>query len=89
MAKRIVACNLMKSQDTNMECLEGIRNKHGAQLIANHFAAVSNQYSPIDSEQLPSYLAAEAPQQLIEYDAYKRLKGKKDTQKTLPIDIPH
>ena len=89
MAKRIGACNQMKSQNTNVECLEGVTNKEGAQLIANHFAAVSNQYSPLDNKQLPSYLPAEAPQQLSEYDIYQRLKRQKKTKTTLPIDIPH
>ena len=89
MAKRIEALDQMNCGDTNVECLEGLSNKEGAQLIANHFAAVSNQYSPLDINQLPCYLPAEAPQQLSEHDIYERLKRQKKTKTTLPIDIPY
>ena len=58
MAKRIGALDQMNSGETNVECLEGLTNKQGAQLIANHFAAISNQYSPLDNKQLPCYLPA-------------------------------
>ena len=61
----------------------------GAQLNANHFAAISNQYSPLDNKQLPCYLPAGPPQQLSEYEIYERLKRQKKTKTTLPIDIPY
>ena len=89
MAKRIGALDQMNSGETNVECLEGLTNKQGAQLIANHFAAISNQYSPLDNKQLPCYLPAGPPQQLSEYEIYERLKKQKKTKTTLPIDIPY
>ena len=89
MAKRIGACDQMNGGDTVVECLQGLTNKQGAQLIAEHFASVSNQYSPLDNKQLPCYLPAEAPQQLSEHDVYERIKKQKKTKTTLPIDIPY
>ena len=59
MCKRIGAVDQMNGGDTAVECLEGLSNKQGAQLIAEYFAAVSNQYSPLDNKQLPCYLPAE------------------------------
>ena len=89
MAKRLGACDQMNGGDTVVECLQGLTNKQGAQLIAEHFASVSNQYSPLDNKQLPCYLPDEAPQQLSEHDVYERIKKQKKTKTTLPIDIPY
>ena len=89
MAKQIGAVDQMNGGDTAVECLEGLSNKQGAQLIAEHFAAVSNQYSPLDNKQLPCYLPAEAPPQVSEFDVYMRIKKQKKTKTTLPIDIPY
>ena len=63
-------------------------NKEAAQKIAAHFAAISNEYSPIDSEQLPCYLPAPRPPQVTEHEVYTRLNKLKKTRSTLPIDIP-
>ena len=89
MAKKIGALDQMNGRETFVECLEGLSDKESAQLIAEHFAAISNQYSPLDNQQLPCYLPAEAPLQLSELEIYERIKKQKKTKTTLPIDIPH
>ena len=68
--------------------MSGLTNSECAQKIANHFAAISNEYLPVDTAQLPCYLPAQLPQQIHEYDVYIRLNRLKKTRSTLPIDIP-
>ena len=89
MAKKIGAVDQMNNGNTEVECLEGLTNKQGAQLIAEKFASVSNQYSPLDNKQLPTYLPAQASPQLSEVEIYERINRQKKTKTTLPIDIPH
>ena len=48
----------------------------------------SNEYEPIDNNQLPCYLPALPPPQVTEYDVYVRLTRLKKTKSTLPLDIP-
>ena len=82
MAKKIGAVDKMSQGNVRVEALAGLSNKESAQLIAEHFAAISNQYKPVDLTQLPSYLPAKPPPQVDEYQVYLKLKS------TLPIDIP-
>ena len=89
MAKKIGAVDQMNNGNTEVECLEGLSNKQGAQLIAEHFASVSNQYSPLDNKQLPTYLPAQAAPQLSQVEIYERINRQKKTKTTLPIEIPH
>ena len=58
MAKRIGAVDAMNDGDVKVEILEGVDNKQGAELIAQHFASIANEYSPLDTSQLPAYLPA-------------------------------
>ena len=44
----------MDGQDVVVEELDGLSNEDSAERIAEHFAEVSNQYSPIKMEDLPS-----------------------------------
>ena len=74
--------------DVKVESLSNLSNKESANKIAEHFAAISNQYLPIDNAQLPCYLPAPQPPQVEEMDVYYRIKGMKKTKSTLPIDIP-
>ena len=88
MAKKIGALDQINSGDVQVEELAGFTNQESANIIAQHFASVSNQYNPIDNSQLPCYLPAELPPQVTEYDVYLRLRRLKKTKSTLPIDIP-
>ena len=82
MAKRIGAVDQMNSGETKVEVLQGLSNKQGAQKIAQHFASVSNEYSPLDNTQLPCYLPAQQLPQLEEYDVFVKLKNMKKTKST-------
>ena len=88
MAKRLGAVDQMTHGEVQVECLAGLDNVEAAQKIAKHFAAVSNEYSPVDPTQLPAYLPALPPPVVEEYDVYQRLIRIKKTRSTLTIDIP-
>ena len=88
MAKKIGAVDQMSQGEIQVEALDGLTNEESAQVIAEHFASISNQYLPVDEAQLPCYLPALPPPQVDEYDVYLKLKGQKNTKSTLPIDIP-
>ena len=88
MAKKIGAVDQSTYGKVQVQSLSGLNNSECAQKIANHFAAISNEYLPINTAQLPSYLPAQLPQQIDEYDVYVRLNKLKKTRSTLPIDIP-
>ena len=88
MAKKIGAVDQMTNGDVQVESLSDLTNSECAQKIADHFASISNEYSPINIAQLPSYLPAQRPPQIEEYDVYVRLNRLKKTKSTLPVDIP-
>ena len=88
MAKRLGAVDQMTNGEVEVECLAGVDNSAAAQIIAQHFSSVSNEYSPVDATQLPCYLPALPPPVVEEYDVYQRLVRLKKTRSTLPIDIP-
>ena len=88
MAKRIGAVDQMSGGDTVVESLQDYSNKQCAQLIAEYYAKISNEYYPVDTGQLPCYLPAQRPPQVEEHVVYQRLNSLKKTRSTLPIDIP-
>ena len=88
MAKQIGAISESERGDIRVESLTDFTNKQCAQKIAEHYAAISNEYAPIDSTQLPCYLPAPPPPQVTEHDVYLRLNKIKKTKSTLPLDLP-
>ena len=88
MAKKIGAVDKMSEGNVQVDSLSNFSAAESAQKIAEHFATISNEYSPVDSNQLPCYLPALPPPQIEEYDVYHRLNKIKKTKSTLPIDIP-
>jgi hypothetical protein len=89
MAKCIGALDQMNGQDIAVEELEGLSNQESAEVIAEHFAKISNEYSPLNFKNLPCYLPAERPSQVEEHDVCKRLQKLKNTRSTFEIDIPN
>ena len=87
MAKKIGAVDQMNESEIRVESLAGLTNIQAAQKVAQHFAAISMQYKPIDTTHLPCYLPAPAPPQVEEYEVYQRIKHINKTRSTLPIDI--
>ena len=88
MAKQIGAVDQMNGGDLSVESLKGLTNEECAQSIAQYFASVSNEYSPVDHAQLPSYLPANKPLKVTELEVYEWLSKQKKTKSTLPIDLP-
>ena len=88
MAKRIGALDQMTEGEVRVESLSDFDNFESAKKIAEHFAKISNEYSPIDYTQLPCYLPAQRPPQVEEHEVYKKLSQIKKTKSTLPLDIP-
>ena len=76
MAKRIGAVDRMNGGDVSVESLQHLTNKQCSQKIAEHYSKISNEYSPVDHDQLPCYLPAEQVPQVEEYIVYERLKRK-------------
>ena len=74
MAKKIGAVDKMSGGDIHVESLSNVDNAECAYKIAEHFAAVSNEYSPVNNELLPCYLPALSPPQVTEHNVYLRLE---------------
>ena len=68
MVKQIGAVDRLSGGDTQVESLSGFSNKDSTQLIPEHFASVSNEYLPVDLQELPSYLPALPAPQVEEYE---------------------
>ena len=88
MAKRIGAVDRMSGGDIQVQSLTNLNNVQCVQKVAQHFAAISQEYSPVNISQLPCYLPAQMPPSIEEYEVYKRLIRLRKTKSTLPIDIP-
>ena len=88
MANKIGAVDTMTGGEIKVESLSHLSNKESAKKIAEHFASVSSEYSPIDNTQLPCYLPAPPPPQVEEFDVYQRINRLRKKKSTLPIDIP-
>ena len=88
MAKKIGAVEQFSDGEIKVESLSLLSNTECAQRIAEHFSSISNEYSPVDTAQLPCYLPAFLPPKIEEYEVYLRLNKLKKTKTTLPIDIP-
>ena len=84
LAKKIGAVDQMTGGNTCIESLEGLSNSECGDIIAEHFAVISNQYLPVDYSKLP----AQYPPQVTEYDVWLRLRKIGKTKSTLPLDIP-
>ena len=90
MAKQIGALN-QESSDENIliPCLQNIDDQESAEIIADFYAATSNEYQPIQLSDLPAYLPALPPPQVDEFDIFMKLKKVSNTKSTYPIDLPN
>ena len=73
MAKKIGAVGNKVSDDVVVESLKNLSNKQAVNAIGEHFAAVSNEYAPIDNTKLLAYLPAQSPPQIDEITVYRIL----------------
>ena len=73
MAKRIGAVDQSNNKCLPVESLSGLSNEQAAEKVADNFAEVSNEYSPLDFTKLPSYLPALPPAQVNPYQVFDKL----------------
>ena len=88
MAKKVGATNDSHLGEIRVESLSELPNKELAKKITDHFASISNEFLPINSETLPAFLPAQIPPQVEEYQVYSRLLKIKKSKSTLPLDLP-
>ena len=68
--------------------LEGLSDKECAEAVAQSFASVSQEYSPLNRSELPSFLPAGRPEEVTVFQVINSIKKLGKTKSTLPIDIP-
>ena len=88
MMKRLGGLDQMSRGRLEIESLEGLSDQECAEAIAQSFASVSQEYSPLDRSQLPTFLPAGQPEQVTVFQVMEKIKKLGKTKSTLPIDIP-
>ena len=71
-----------------VDCLKGLSDSDSAEKVAEHFSQISNEYQPLNTVQLPSYLPANEVlivDQKTVINSLLKLKLRKSTQ---PCDLP-
>ena len=86
--KRIGNGNKKNDGEIRIECLEGLTPVQQVERVAESFAKVSQEYSEIELESLPSFLPALPPPQVNLLTVWKRIQNLKKTKSTLPGDLP-
>jgi hypothetical protein len=86
--KKLGGLDQMSGKELEIESLKGMTNQESAEAVAEAFAAVSQQYSPLDRNCLPAFLPAGKPEQVNEFQVMEKIKKLGKTKSTLPIDIP-
>ena len=71
MCKKIGAVDDMNAGTLKIKSLEGLSDKECAEAVAQHFAAISNEYKPVDLCALPAYLPALPAPQVQEFEVYQ------------------
>ena len=87
MCKKIGAVDQMNGGALCVKSLSGLSDQECAELVGQHFAAISAEHSPVDLQQLPAYLPALPPPQVEEWQVHIKLCKLKNTKSTLEIDI--
>ena len=77
------------SHELKIQCLEGKSDEECAEEVARSFAAVSNEFHPVDLNKLPAFLPALPAPQVTQLEVYSKLVKLKNTRSTLPIDLPN
>ena len=78
----------MSRQRLSIKSLESLSDRECAEAVAQSFAAVSQEYSPLDRTKLPAFLPAGRPMQVHIFQVMDQIKKIGKTKSTLPIDIP-
>ena len=88
MMKKLGGLDQMNAGKIDVKSLRGLSDKEAAAAVAQSFAAVSQEYSPLDKKQLPAFLPAGRPEQVRVFQVLDRIKKLGKTKSTLPIDLP-
>ena len=72
---------------------ENLSDQECAERIAEHFASISSEYSPLDLEKLPDRVKARLrtkskPPIITEYECYQKMKAAKKPMSGVPGDLP-
>ena len=87
--KRLAVYDQVKFEPIQIKSLEESSDQEAAELIANHFAAVSKQFEPIKRERLPAHQPSLPPPVIYEREVSEQIKSAKKTKSTLEGDIPY
>ena len=71
-----------------VDCLKGLSDSESAEKVAQHFSQISNEYQPLDTLQLPSYLPACGVLTVDQKTVIDRLLKLKIRKSTQPCDLP-
>ena len=88
MMKRLGGLDQMSRGRMTIKSLEGLSDKDCAEAIAQSFASVSQEYTPLDRDQLPAFLPAGRPEEVNVFQVMHMIRKLGKTKSTLPIDIP-
>ena len=87
-AKRLGNGSKSNEGNIEIECIEHLTPKEQVEEVAKSFAEVSQQYSPINLQEIHTFLPAEKPPQLQVHEVWQRIKSLKKTKSTLEGDLP-
>ena len=76
---------------TTVEELRGLENDQQREIIADHYARVSNQYEPVKKEDFQEYLQEHSnlkPPNIGPYKVLKAIKKMNKNSSTIPGDLP-
>ena len=68
MCKKIGAVDEVNDGDLKIQCLDCLSDLECAEAVAQHFAAISNEYEPVNLAALPAFLPSLPPVQVEEYE---------------------
>ena len=88
MMKRLGGLDQIMRPKLEIESLKGLSDKECAEAVAQSFAAISQEYSPLDRSKLPAFLPAGRPEQVNVFQVISKIRKLGKTKSTLPIDIP-
>ena len=79
----------LKTEQVNIESISHLSDQEQVELIADNFATVSNEYDPIDPDQICLNPENDKPAPVIEaHEVYEYLRRIKTNTATVKDDIP-
>ena len=74
MMKRLGGLDQMSRGKLEISSLEGLSDKECAEAVAQSFASVSQEYSPLNRSELPSFLPAGRPEEVNVFQVINSIK---------------